>query len=245
VPASPSIEIDRALSVDWPGYSFPPEGRGFGAKIIDRLARIWEWNSLVSKGFSVRNLKYMRAFAEACRDEQFVQQVIAQLPWGHHTRLLDRIKDGSTREWYLRAAIENGWSQNVLVNQIRARLHERQGKALTNFTRALPPELSDLAEQIVRDPHHFDFLALGPDAREHEVGRGFLEHLRDLLVALGRGQADVFGMACCPSGIWDSLRIAICVSARAAGSASTSTCAIASSAKLNRKIRDSFPRAQQ
>jgi hypothetical protein len=60
--------IDRALSVDWPGYSFPPEGRGFGAKIIDRLARIREWNSLVSKGFSVRNLKYMRAFAEACRD---------------------------------------------------------------------------------------------------------------------------------------------------------------------------------
>ena len=101
------------------------------------------------EGFSVRNLKYMRAFAEAWRDEQFVQQVIAQLPWGHHTRLLDKLKERATREWYLRAAIENGWSQNVLVHQIRARLHERQGKALTNFTRALPPEHSDLAKQIL------------------------------------------------------------------------------------------------
>ena len=143
------------------------------------------------EGFSVRNLKYMRAFAEAWRDEQFVQQVIAQLPWGHHTRLLDKLKERATREWYLRAAIENGWSQNVLVHQIRARLHERQGKALTNFTRALPPEHSDVAKQILRDPYHFDFLTLGPDARERELERGLLEHLRDLLLELGRGFAFV------------------------------------------------------
>jgi len=167
------------------------KAQGWGAKIIDRLARDLGTAFPGVEGFGVRNLKYMRAFAEAWQDKQFVQQVIAQLPWGHHTRLLDRIKDRSVRDWYLRAAIENGWSQNVLVHQIAARLHERQGRALTNFTRALPPERSDLAEEILKDPYHFDFLTLGPDAHERELERGLLEHLRDLLLELGRGFAFV------------------------------------------------------
>jgi len=133
----------------------------------------------------------MRAFAEAWPDKQFVQQVIAQLPWGHQTRLLDRIKDRPTREWYLNAAVENGWSQNVLVHQISTRLHERQGKALTNFSRALPPEGSDLAKQILKDPYQFDFLTLAVSAKERELERGLLIHLRDLLLELGRGFAFV------------------------------------------------------
>jgi predicted nuclease of restriction endonuclease-like (RecB) superfamily len=104
------------------------------------------------KGFSLRNLRYMRAFAEAWPDKEFVQQVIAQLPWGHRTRLLDRIKDRPIREWYLKAAVEHGWSQNVLAHHISSDLHERQGKALTDFPRTLPPEGSDLAEQVLKDP---------------------------------------------------------------------------------------------
>ena len=106
---------------------------------------------------------------------------------GHQTRLLDRIKDRPTREWYLKAAVENRWSQNVLVHHISARLHERQGKALTNFSRALPPEGSDLAEQLLKDPYQFDFLTLASSAKERELERGLLIHLRDLLLELGRG----------------------------------------------------------
>jgi predicted nuclease of restriction endonuclease-like (RecB) superfamily len=67
------------------------------------------------EGFSPRSLKYMRALAEAWPEESIVQQLIAQLPWGHNVRVLDRVKDRPTREWYLRAALEHGWSQNVLV----------------------------------------------------------------------------------------------------------------------------------
>jgi predicted nuclease of restriction endonuclease-like (RecB) superfamily len=94
----------------------------------------------------------MRAFAEAWPDEQFVQQSCCTIPGDHQTRLLDRIKDRPTREWYMNATVENGWSRNVLAYQVLTRLHERQGKALTNFTRALSPEGSDLAEQILRSP---------------------------------------------------------------------------------------------
>jgi predicted nuclease of restriction endonuclease-like (RecB) superfamily len=162
---------------------------GWGTKVIDRLAKDLGAEFPGVEGFSPRNLRYMRSFAEAWPEPEILQQLIAKLPWGHQTRLLDRIKDRPTREWYLKAAIENGWSQNVLVHQISTRLHERQGKALTNFSRALPPEGSDLAEQILKDPYQFDFLTLAASAKERELERGLLNHLRDLLLELGRGFA--------------------------------------------------------
>src|SRR6202012_4627599 len=93
--------------------------------------------------------------------------------------------------WYLEAAVEHGWSQNVLVHHISAGLHHRQGKALTNFPRTLPPEGSDLAEQVLKDPYQFDFLTLAPAAKEREPERDLLSHLRDLLLELGRGFAFV------------------------------------------------------
>jgi predicted nuclease of restriction endonuclease-like (RecB) superfamily len=104
---------------------------------------------------------------------------------------LDKVKGSGIREWYLSAALEYGWSRTILVHQIEGRLHERQGKALTNFSRTLPPGDSDLAEEILKDPYNFDFLSLGPSARERELERGLLIHLRDLLLELGRGFAFV------------------------------------------------------
>lgn len=106
-------------------------------------------------------------------------------PWGHLRILLDRLKDPALREWYLRAAVEYGWSRNVLVLQIKSRLPEREGKALTNFQRALPPPDSDLAEQVLKDPYNFDFLTVTSAAKEGEIERGLLAHLRDLLLELG------------------------------------------------------------
>lgn len=106
-------------------------------------------------GSSARNLKYMRAFAEAWPDLEFVQQVVALLPWGHNVRLLDAVKTAPERTWYARQAIENGWSRNVLVHQIESGLFTRQGGALTNFTRTLPAGKSELAQQILKDPYPF------------------------------------------------------------------------------------------
>jgi predicted nuclease of restriction endonuclease-like (RecB) superfamily len=80
----------------------------------------------------------MRALAEAYPDAEFVQQVVAQLPWGHQVRILDTIKSAGEREWYIRQAAQSGWSRNVLVHQIESGLYQRQGKALTNFGRTLP-----------------------------------------------------------------------------------------------------------
>jgi predicted nuclease of restriction endonuclease-like (RecB) superfamily len=163
--------------------------QGWGAKVIDRVASDLRKAFPQMTGFSPRNLKYMRAFAEAWPDEQFVQQVAAQIPWFHNCVLLDQVKNPGEREWYIRQTIENGWSRNVLVHQIESGLYLRQGKALTNFTRTLPAPQSELAQQIVKDPYNFDFLTLSREAQERELERGLLDHIRDFLLELGIGFA--------------------------------------------------------
>jgi len=164
---------------------------GWGARVVDRLASDLHHAFPEVRGFSPRNLKYMRAFAEAWPDEPIVQQVAAQLPWFHHCVLLDKVKVPAEREWYIRQTIQHGWSRNVLVHQIESGLYHRQGKALSNFDRTLPAPQSELAQQILKDPYNFDFLTLGPDAHERDLERGLLEHVRAFLLELGVGFAFV------------------------------------------------------
>ncbi len=147
---------------------------GWGAKVIDQLAHDLHHAFPEVQGFSPRNLKYMRAFAEAWPDETIVQQLVAQMPWGHNVRLLDNVKDPTEREWYIRKTIEHGWSRAILELQIESRLYQPQGKAVTNFTRTLPPPQSDLADEVLKDPYSFDFLTLADDARERELQKGLL-----------------------------------------------------------------------
>ena len=164
---------------------------GWGAKVIDRLARDLHTEFPDMKGFSRTNLLYMRAFAEAWPDESFVQQVVGQIPWGHNLRILDCVKNASEREWYVRATIQNGWSRNVLVHQIESGLFRRHGKASTNFLRTLPAPQSELALQVVKDPYNFEFLTLAEQVRERDLERALINHLRDFLLELGVGFAFV------------------------------------------------------
>jgi predicted nuclease of restriction endonuclease-like (RecB) superfamily len=164
---------------------------GWGAKVIERLSHDLQIEFPGVEGYSPRNLKYMRTLAEVWLDPEKVPQLVALLPWGHLRVLLDQLKDPVLREWYLRAAVEYGWSRNVLVLQIKSRLHEREGKALTNFQRVLPPPDSDLTEEVLKDPYNFDFLTVTSAAKEREIERGLLAHLRDVLLELGRGFAFV------------------------------------------------------
>ena len=167
------------------------EQLGWGARVIDQLSADLRRAFPEMKGFSVRNLKYMRALAEAWPDEEFVQQAVAHIPWGHNVRILDKVADPETRRFYIARTLANGWSRNVLVLQIESRLHEREGRAITNFELTLPAPQSDLAQQMTRDPYCFDFLTLADDARERELERGLIEHVRDFLLELGSGFAFV------------------------------------------------------
>lgn len=164
---------------------------GWGAKVVDRLAQDLRSAFPDMKGFSPRNLKYMRAFAEAWPDESFVQGVLAQLPWYHQIALLDKLKTADERRWYAAKAIEHNWSRNVLVIQIETRLLERQGQAVTNFPVSLPKPQSDLARESLKDPYRFDFLGLTEEAQEREIEHALVKHVTEFLLELGAGFAYV------------------------------------------------------
>lgn len=164
---------------------------GWGAKVVDRLARDLRHAVPDQKGFSPRNLKYMRAFAEAWPDEPFVQAPLAQITWYHNIAILEKVGDSERRAWYARQTIEQGWSRNVLVHQIDSGLYERQGRALINFDRTLPAPRSDLAHQLLKDPYNFDFLSLGLETQERDLEQALLRHIREFLLELGVGFAFV------------------------------------------------------
>jgi predicted nuclease of restriction endonuclease-like (RecB) superfamily len=165
--------------------------QGWGARVIDRLAADLKRAFPDMAGFSARNLKYMRAFAESWPQEPIVQEALAQLTWYHNIALVEKLKDPEERIWYAHAAVQNGWSRNVLVMQIESGLYARQGKAITNFQATLPKPQSDLAQQILKDPYNFDFLTLAADAQERDLERGLIEHIRSFLIELGVGFAFV------------------------------------------------------
>ena len=165
--------------------------QGWGAKVIDRLSKDLSAEFPEIKGFSTRNLKYMRKFAEAWQDKQIVQQAVALLPWGHNLVLLDKFSDNVTRLWYAQKAIEHGWSRNVLVHQIESGLLERTGQAVNNFSQTLPEIQSDLATQTFKDPYIFDFLSLGEVYYERELETVLTQHIMAFLLELGTGFAFV------------------------------------------------------
>lgn len=160
---------------------------GWGAKVIERLAVDLKREFPEMKGFSARNLKYMRAFAEAWPEREFVQQAAAQIPWFHNCTLLDKVATPQEREWFIRKTIEHGWSRPVLVHQIESGLYRRQGKAITNFHVTLPSGHSALAHEILKDPYVFDFLTIGDEAHERDLERGLVKHITSFLLELGVG----------------------------------------------------------
>lgn len=167
------------------------QAQGWGAKVIERLAHDLRSAFPDMKGFSRANLMYMRAFAEAWPEEPIVQQLVGRLPWGHNLVLLTRLKDSAQRQAYARAAIEHGWSRNVLNIHIETRLLERSGKAVTNFELTLPQPHSDLARESLKDPYRLDFLGLGREAGERAIEHALVKHVTEFLLELGAGFAFV------------------------------------------------------
>jgi len=164
---------------------------GWGAKIVDRIAVDLRNEFTGVDGFSRTNLLYMRAFADAWTDEDFVQRVVGQIPWGLNIELLTKLKDAASRRWYAQAALQHGWSRSVLAHQIETRLRERNGNSLNNFAATLPPPESDMVAAVFKDPYTLDFVTLAPDAQERHLEAKLIERIRDFLLEMGRGFAFV------------------------------------------------------
>lgn len=165
--------------------------QGWGSRVIDRLATDLREAFPEMKGFSPRNLKYMRAFASAWPEREIVQRTVAQLSWRQNLALIEKLADSRDRLWYAAKTLEHGWSSNILTIQIEAQAHRRQGKAQTNFPATLPPTDSDMAVQVFKDPYLFDFLGTDVPRREVELEQGLVAHIQKFLLELGQGFAFV------------------------------------------------------
>ena len=164
------------------------------------------------KGFSHRNLKYIRQWYQFYNERITIgQQVVAQLeftnvqqpvaqisedvffsvPWGHHLYIISQCKDVDRAVFYLKQTVENGWSRAVLLNYLDTNLYERQGKAVNNFNRLLANPQSELAAQTLKDPYNFDFLTLDGEYRERELDQALTHNVTRFLLELGTGFAFV------------------------------------------------------
>jgi predicted nuclease of restriction endonuclease-like (RecB) superfamily len=177
---------------------------GWGRSVVERLSHDVQSEFPGIGGFSVQNIWKMRAFYLAWTevisnlsqpvrelDGKNLPQAIGAIPWGHNTELIFKLKDPKERLWYAMMVIEMGWSRVILVHQIESGLYQRQGRAVTNFERALPPPQSDLAQQSLKDPYIFDFPTLSEDAAEKHLERGLIDQIRKFLLELGIGFAFV------------------------------------------------------
>lgn len=190
------------------------QAEGWGKSVVDRLAADIQREFPGISGFSPANVWRMRAVYLAWTDEVLAQaarepgkanlapaardldgrnlpQAVAGIPWFHNVAIMEKVKSPAERLWYARKTVEHGWSRTVLIHQIETGLYRRQGKAVTNFEITLPPAQSDLAQQTLKDPYIFDFLTLAEDARERDLERGLVEHIRRFLLELGIGFAFV------------------------------------------------------
>ncbi len=164
---------------------------GWGSKVITQLSKDLMLAFPEIKGFSTRNLKYMRRFAQEYSDTEFVQQLVALLPWGHNILLMEKFPDKETRLFYIRKVLEHGWSRNILSMQIETALHKRQGAAISNFKDKLASPHSDLAHNTLKDPYIFDFLSIGEEAHERELEKALISHIEKFILELGTGFAFV------------------------------------------------------
>lgn len=167
-------------------------------------------------GLSERNIRYMKDFyllysqangilpqVVAKSDSTILPQIVAesvevsevswitdlfQVPWGHHRLIMDKVDgDRSKALFFVRKTIKEGWSRDMLLNFISTNLYEREGKALTNFTNTLPEPMSDLANEITKDPYNFAFAGITGKYNEQQLKKALLKNITEFLLELGTG----------------------------------------------------------
>jgi len=177
----------------------------WGEALIDQLAKDLSAAFPGVKGFSSRNLFYIRQWyqfyntnsilpqpvAELPSDHytEKISQLLRQIPWGHNREIITKCRDVSEALFYVQQTIQNNWSRAVLLLQMESKLYQRQGKAIHNFQDTLPVPQADLARETLKSPYNFDFLSLGKDAQERDLETALTDHIQKFLLELGQGFA--------------------------------------------------------
>lgn len=193
------------------------EQEGWGKQVIEQLSKDLISRYPDDRGYSVRNLRYMKRFASAYPDfpilqvplaelkelpilqatlaelenegKEFVQVPLAQISWYHHISLLPKVKDDAERAYYITETAQNGWSRDVMLLQIDNGYIHAKGHAINNFEQTLPPPQSDLARYIFKDPYNFSFIGTVALQNELDIEKSLTSKITDFLLEMGRGFA--------------------------------------------------------
>jgi predicted nuclease of restriction endonuclease-like (RecB) superfamily len=165
------------------------ENKEWGNKFVENLSADIRSDFPGVTGYSVRNLKYMQKFAATYPDIKFVQSVTAQITWTHNKSILDKVKDKTAMEWYIRKTSENGWSVDILELQIASGLYDRQilAEKITNYPARLDATQSELAIHTLKDPYWFDFIETKEKMVERDIENELVANITRLLLELGTG----------------------------------------------------------
>lgn len=191
--------------------------KGWGKKVIEQLSKDLSNRFPNDRGYSIRNLKYMRQFSEAYPDfpilqvplaklkgqaiwqvplaeledkeQEIVQVPLAQITWYHHISLLSKLKDDVERAYYITETAHNGWNRDVMMMQIGNGYINAKGHAINNFDNVLPPPQSDLARYIFKDPYNFSFLGTMALQNELDIEKTLTDKVTDFLLEMGQGFA--------------------------------------------------------
>jgi predicted nuclease of restriction endonuclease-like (RecB) superfamily len=161
---------------------------GWGKSVVETLSRDLQKEFPQMTGFSPQNLWLMRQTVLEYRRSENLQQLVGEIPWGHNVLVLQKVKSGEARKYYLEATVQFGWSRNVLLNQIKAKAHERAQELKShNFPAVLPAHLAEQADEALKSSYNLEFLGIAAPLRELELERRLIERVRDLILELGYG----------------------------------------------------------
>lgn len=179
----------------------------WGTKFLEQLSKDLQAEFPEMKGLSLTNLKYCKLFYTKFSirhqpgdelkklspqlEDEFILNICKQIPWGHNKLIIDKTNDIKIALFYIQQTILNAWGRETLALQIKSQLFERQGKAITNFKTTLPQPMSDLAQQTLKDPYNFDFVAMTATMKERDVEKQLVNQISKFLLELGKGFAFV------------------------------------------------------
>ncbi|MCP4131309.1 MAG: DUF1016 domain-containing protein [bacterium] len=164
---------------------------GWGKSIVEKLSADLCTNFPGISGFSTRNLWDMKRFYEQYHDHENLRQLVAEIPWGHNLLIMNKISDYDARKYYIEASIQNSWSRNVLLNQVKADSYKHHVliDKQHNFEKTLPEHQAEQADKTMKDVYTLDFLGISKPVLEYELEQRMINGIRDVLIEFGHGFA--------------------------------------------------------
>lgn len=160
----------------------------WGENVVEALGRDLREAFPGVRGFSDRNIWNMRRFYEEYQNNSILQQLVAEIPWGHNLLIMEKVAEDKKREYYLKSSRDFGWSRNVLLNQIKADAYSLSKKKKThNFPRTLPAHLAEQADESMKSVYNLDFLGITKPVLERELEKRLIENIKHFILELGLG----------------------------------------------------------